>query len=230
MNYNYDKLCRVRGTEPCEGDWYGFNSTTDKGVEWIWPVGDTATFGLILRDWEEQHYENILKYVPVRDVVVQLGGNMGMYPRFLSDMFRTVYTFEPDPLNFYCLSRNCQEDNIIKIQAALGAEPGLISINRIEPRNLGMNQVIEHPASAIPQLVLDNFALKSLNLLMLDVEHYELEVLKGAAYTISQHHPVIFAENHRPAEDVSVAKFLEEFGYQHVGASANDQIYIVPTP
>ena len=81
------------------------------------------------------HRNKLLKHIPVnrrRDVVCA-GGNQGLYPRLLSEIFENVYTFEPDPLSFHCLAANCQKSNIVKIQAALGRERGLVQMQCMSP-------------------------------------------------------------------------------------------------
>jgi hypothetical protein len=53
----------------------------------------------------------------MRRVIVQAGGCCGTYPRLWSN--DRVYTFEADPLNFFCLAQNCSGPSIVKAEAAL---------------------------------------------------------------------------------------------------------------
>ena len=109
----------------------GFVQVRDEYVSgvgpWVWARDDVHGWIGPKMDWEVHHSQNIARYCSTRlgprSVAVQAGGCMGMYPRLLSDMFNAVYTFEPDPLNFHCLVANCQRDNIVKMNAALGERP-----------------------------------------------------------------------------------------------------------
>lgn len=127
-------------------------------------------------------------------VAVQAGGAMGMWPKRMAQVFDTVYTFEPNPQSFYCLNYNCKEENIIRFQAALGREPGMVTMGFHEkPNNYGAYRC--NPGGVIPTLRLDDFGLNVCDLIMLDIEGYEMFALMGAARTIAMNHPVIVLED-----------------------------------
>ena len=67
---------------------------------WHWPKDDTGTWKFLLENFDLPG--KISSYVDNKKVMVQAGGNCGMYPKQYSKIFDTVYTFEPDWLNFYC--------------------------------------------------------------------------------------------------------------------------------
>jgi FkbM family methyltransferase len=188
---------------------------------WYWIKKDTGAYDGPRADWIGSHRDKYTKYCKKFDVVIAAGGNQGMYPRLFSDIFGYVYTFEPDPLNFYVLSRNCQKENIFKIQAALGAEPSGIVLQRLSEENVGMHKVISEGQGAIPLLTLDSFSFPTVDLMQLDVEGYELNILHGARETINKHKPVISCEN----GNAEILKFLSQFGYEQVDQSVSDTIY-----
>lgn len=88
MNNNYEKFGILRADK------------IDDISQWYWSTEDKQTYGIIKQEWPI-HKKTIEDHVSNKKVVVQAGGNMGMYPRLLADMFETVYTFEPDPMNFF---------------------------------------------------------------------------------------------------------------------------------
>lgn len=194
---------------------------------WVWAKTDIHAWVGPKRDWEEGHYHKILHYVPEnkRNVVVQAGGNQGMYPRLLSDLFKAVYTFEPDPVNFHCLVANCQRPNIIKMNAALSYkhEAVSISIDRFADwdTNYGVRDVVHQEDSYIPTFMIDDLSLDQCDLIMLDTEGYELNILKGAVKTLEKFHPVIFAEFAEPC-----IGYLQGFGYEPVDRSFGDIIFV----
>ena len=152
------------------------NDKVDNVESWTWIEIDWEGFRWPKEDWQNKIKGYIEKYVKNRTVVVQAGGLQGMYPRLLSDMFERVYTFEPDPLSFHCLVNNCQKDNIVKIQAAVGESFGLIDVNRFCEHNVGMNSVIQ--GNKYPTFTIDSLGLDACDFIQLDVEGYEIPALK----------------------------------------------------
>lgn len=145
--------------------------------------------------------------------MVQAGGCMGMYPRLWAEHFDTVYTFEPDPVNFYCLTANCAAANIVKMQAALGATGG---IGRLQPGpdfNAGLGAVIPDATGAVIMLSLDALNLPTVDAMQLDCEGCEAPIIEGAAATIARCKPVISIE----APDTQLRVTLEGLGYREVG-------------
>jgi len=219
----------------------------DGNSPWMWVAADTEAWTGIRDDWNKSHKKTYEELVEEKTVCVQAGGCMGMQPRLLSDMFKRVYTFEPDPLNFLCLAFNCQKDNIIKLQAALGHENKLITVNRKFQSNLGMNTINEDH-QIIPMITLDSLNLDACSFIQLDVEYYELNVLRGAVKTIEKFKPVISCElgflnwfnqqkqaglNHNGkllkdnTLNADILEFLEPFGYKKIAMSCADAIYKV---
>lgn len=161
--------------------------------------------------------------VPKKGVAVQAGGYCGVFPRLLAETFERVYTFEPDPLNFFCLTLNCQTDNVVKAQAALYSECSLINVRRTNVSNKGMN-VIEHSAgSFIPSYRIDDLQLDECDLIALDVEGCEYEILRGAIETIYQHKPVITVED----SNEKIEHILKNISYKEVAKVHRDTIYSV---
>jgi FkbM family methyltransferase len=210
MMFGYDHLLCVR------------HEAIDGLSPWIWIKEDSGAWDGPKMDWNNHHRKTIEYHCKEKRVAVQAGGCQGMYPRLLSQMFQMVYTFEPDPLSFHCLVANCQQDNIIKIQSALGREPALIHVQRSpDPRNVGMHTV--KPGGAIPQLPVDWLRLEICDLLMLDVEGYEVGVLEGAHETLTRCRPMIFAER-----GDHLIHILAKYGYEKLGESAMDTVFDVP--
>jgi FkbM family methyltransferase len=190
--------------------------------QWRWIRGDNGAWDGPVDDWITSHKAAYQAHVKDWSVVVQAGGNLGLYPRLLSQMFGIVYTFEPDPLNFYHLVQNCQVDNIIKIQAAVGFHREPVMVNRLTMDNVGMHQVTQVDRAAIPQLRIDDLNLKTCGLIALDVEGYEINALNGAIETIRRCKPVIACE--RPTH--LVLAFMEVEGYVKAQESKMDTIFV----
>lgn len=168
-----------------------------------------------------------LKLCRERNVAVQAGGNFGVWPKYLSEIFKTVYTFEPDALNFSCLCRNIGDvQNIIKFQAALGDGAGGVDLHRRE-ENAGAHYI--DGVGPIPILKIDALALTACDLIVLDIEGFELPALRGAIETIKKCHPVIHIEDKGMSEKYGIKqgdaeKWLSQFGYTVKDRPARDVI------
>lgn len=169
-----------------------------------------------------------MAYCKNMTVCVQAGGNMGIWPNYLSGYFSYVYTFEPHPENFFCLARNCPQENIIKIQAGLSDEGDCFSIDG-DPKNAGAYQMAGR--GWFPTLALDSFMLQALDLLTLDIEGMEMKALKGAEGHIEKFEPVIMLEDKGLSDRYGTKKgditaWLENKGYKMIEAIHRDLIFV----
>jgi FkbM family methyltransferase len=156
---------------------------------------------------------------------IQAGGALGMYPRLLSDKFEKVISFEPDPDSFDVLKLNTEaKNNIITVNAALGAKDGTAYLDMSCEDNVGMHTIIpsnEH--HNVSMLALDNLKLENVDFIQLDIEGYEYQALLGAVELIDNWKPVISCE--RGNEEIH--GLLSRFGYKIVGVSCADTTYSV---
>jgi len=174
--------------------------------------------------WNHDHKKNFEKHCKSFNVAVQAGGFNGLYPKLLGQMFAVVYTFEPDALNFHCVVNNCQEENIIKFNAALGDEHVMIHMEGVAEDNPGMGRAVI--GGFVPQLRIDDLNLPACDLIQLDIEGHELKALKGAANTIEKFKPVICLEIAH-GSDTELLKYLSQFGYNETELLwyASDKLY-----
>lgn len=185
-----------------------------------WPVTDHGSWDGPEMDWRTNHVHKILGACDRMRVAVQAGGNMGLYPKLLARRFDWVYTFEPFPLSFVCLSRNVTEDNVFKVNAALSDRHGLVSIPMEHHENYGMNSVAFEVPGRIPSFRIDDLALDECDLIWLDTESTENTIIEGAWETIERFKPVIATEN----LSGPVLRRLVEMGYVDVDRSQSDTV------
>jgi FkbM family methyltransferase len=145
----------------------------------------------------------------------------------LTEFFATIVTFEPNSKNFHCLVNNCQSPNVIKFNCALGSKNGKIKSVEINDSNFGMSKVEEvSDASYIPMVTIDGFGFTDVGVIFLDVESYELEVLKGSVKTLEDSKPVVIVESYDDIENIT--EFLKEKGYslyKKIGSNA-DYVFV----
>jgi len=196
---------------------------------WYWPKEDVGTWKFL-----NNHLDlptKISKYVTDKKVVVQAGGNCGLYPKQYGKLFNTVYTFEPDWLNFYCLVKNCPDENIIKSQACVGNSPGLV---KLKVKDWSRGKSFINGEGSYPVYLIDNLGLTDCSLIHLDIEGYEYFALCGAINTITKFKPVIAIEmwdqlDTRFGENINnkTEELLLSLGYQFVEKlNDTDKIYI----
>ena len=202
------------------------SSYPELGTLW-WPRYDRAC-------WSYMHefrvtlefFQEVMRHVDSTSVMVQAGGNCGQYVRNFARWFGTVYTFEPDPLNFLCLTLNCG-DNVIKTQACIGNDKKFVNLNY--DNDAGAIHVSGQ--GNVPTVIIDELDLPSCGLIQLDVEGYEYFALLGARRTIEKYHPVIITEWCVPwAERYNVTtemldEFFIEMKYSRILDNATDIVY-----
>jgi FkbM family methyltransferase len=201
---------------------------------WWWPCADTQARAVILRDCAPA-IKALLEHVGIdRRVIVQAGGNVGVYPVALADHFATVRTFEPDPINFACLIKNLEaRDSLRRVvahEAALGEEPGRCEPVAVDPSNCGAHRVAWGGGSTVVTTI-DAMALRACDVIWGDVEGAELAMLKGAEKTIERFSPVICMEDKGldrrffGAPPGALKAWLEPLGYEHVADIGRDKIF-----
>lgn len=196
---------------------------------WWWPKKDIACWRYLSR---RQHVpKNVSAYTNQKRVVVQAGGNAGMYVKMYEDIFDTVYTFEPDPVNFYCLTKNTSI-NTIKFQGCLGNESKFVNLSYDEMHykkpNTGGYRV--KGEGNIPTIILDNLNLPIVDLIHLDIEGFEKFALLGAVNTIKRCKPIVALELNGLAEkynhtDNEVKNLMNSLGYIEIGIVDDDAVF-----
>jgi FkbM family methyltransferase len=208
---------------------------------WIWPKEDTQTFGLIVADW----FNSIRPFILERfkgdrsGSVIQAGGNCGVYPLLFTELFEQIYTFEPDPLNFFCLTNNCQFPNIVKFNAALADKNQLVSIKNVSPVNRGMIKIEEasspdEDVTIVPAVTIDSFEFQNVKLMQLDLEGFEVNAISGAIQTIEKYKPIIILESgdvNSPADQKHLEQVkdkMKSINYKSLGHINRLDIAFVP--
>lgn len=204
------------------------------GTKWVhemlWPESDVDCAAVTFR--EVTNLQVALKYCNRgKNVVVQAGGNAGVWPRALATEFKTVYTFEPEPLTFQCLDYNCPSDSIICRNVALGAEEFFVGVEYPEGvRNMGACR-INWDSKKIPQITIDSLELLHCDFIQLDIEGYEPYALQGAHRTLKAFRPILMLEmkglsEHYGFSDQWIRDFLKVLKYKEMETIARDVIFV----
>ncbi len=197
-----------------------------QGIWWPDDVGEKWKHSL-------KHVRSIewaIAHCPRTRTALQAGGNIGLWPRRLADVFARVITFEPDATSCACLLLNAAAAaSRVEVHGkALGATPGRCNVKH---RSLGSHQVVE--GDEVEVTTIDTLGLTDLDFLQLDIEGYEWHALQGAIETLRRCRPLVqvelrgFTEKYG-ASDAAVRRFLGELGYREVSQQrGNDVVFEV---
>ena len=148
-------------------------------------------------DFDTPTLEKHLKFIKPGDTVVDCGANIGdntiAYARATAGVSTgQVIAFEPNPLAFECLRRNMAGHSHVQCEnVGLGDVYSNVSI--VIGPNAGAAH-LEGGTGSIPVRLLDSWNLPRLAFLKIDIEGYELRMLKGAEATINRCRPVMYIE------------------------------------
>jgi FkbM family methyltransferase len=165
----------------------------------IWEPQTTTAFRNLLRDG---------------DVCVDVGANIGYYTLLASKLVGRgglVYALEPAPDVFAALEENLalnRADNVVALRVAAGPEEGEAQLFRPPAGNVGRSAL--RPPSDVPSSpdlaavavmplasVIPTSELRRLRLVKIDVEGYEVEVLRGLEPALeSGFRPAVLLEVH----------------------------------
>ena len=161
-------------------------------------------------------------FIPTKnDVVVDVGAQYGDYAVLCAGYYkvRKVYCFEPLNSNFKEIEKNIKLNklkNILAYNVALGSKNKMIKITY----NGDMAGIGGSRTQKTYLKTLDSYRLKP-TILKIDVEGFEMDVLRGAVKTIKRYHPKIIIETHTSKLRKEVLSFLGSVGYKvkHYGRS-----------
>lgn len=199
----------------------------------LWfPEGDEHTPHAVHNEWDKKG-QAICDMVPIKNTVVQAGGNAGLFPINLSSYFTKVVTFEPITETYNALVANLKErpsiKNIELHKVGLGENFGKAEKVVIDPKNHGAHQIKSSEDGEIAVIPLDSLELRDVNLMWLDVEGSEVKALNGSKETIERCKPIIVLENKGliPGFGGNLEEWMRDtFGYKKVNRLMNDDVFI----
>jgi FkbM family methyltransferase len=148
---------------------------------------------------------NFLRVIAGRGrTFIDCGSHIGFYTMGLAPGFQRVIAFEPSRFQYGWLRRNAAlnaYDHVLCEHVALGDTAGTATLNVLSYEG-GLNSLSPEVAAesniidqyTVPVEVLDDRGLTDVDLLKIDVEGFEIPVLRGAARTIAASRPVILIE------------------------------------
>jgi len=172
------------------------------------------------------------RFLNLKGVYVDIGANIGNHSVFFSCFCPStkVYSFEIDETIFSLLKEN-MKNNCVNNSYHLGNmgvldKKGLVDISETNHLNAGMTKIVNVEGTQNKVDKLDNMLknIENIVLIKIDVEGFELEIIKGAKTILENQSPTIFAELATEKEFKAVQNELSKYGY------ATDNVNYASTP
>lgn len=192
-------------------------------------IGHYLYFGFL-----DKSIDTLFSLCREHDNIIDIGSNIGWVALNFARLSKTgqVIGFEPDPFNHRVCKENIDRNalfNISVLPYGLGEYSGQVDMEIRTPDNRGGNRItpVGLKGSVIVQIrKLDDIrevtSLAIIHLIKLDVEGYELKVLRGGINLLKKHKPTLFIEvddkNLRDQGDsaIELILFLESCGYYSI--------------
>ncbi|HVT93323.1 MAG TPA: FkbM family methyltransferase [Bryobacteraceae bacterium] len=186
--------------------WHGIRRFTRRGVhlESDFTVDDVGwtlySYGCL--DYYDE--KAIRKMLHPGDVCLDVGAHIGYFSLLFSHLVGStgrIISFEPIPYTHSFLTRNIEHNqaaNVTVEHAAVGNHIGVARMLAAPNNRLGWSTISDQGDVDVRCTTIDSEVLRlgipRLHLVKMDVEGYELEVLRGAAQTIDKLRPKVMFE------------------------------------
>lgn len=171
-----------------------------------------------------------IEHAKGKTCLLDIGASHGIYSMVFTEINKgsTAYAFEPAPEAFNILTHNSENTKIKTFQRALSDGHGILEMHQ-EWDHYVVGGTADFKVQCFSG---DSFCedYAPVDAIKIDVEGFELKVLKGLYKTIKANHPVIFLELHTErivslGDSVQeVLGMLQELGYNAIDSRTSDII------
>ena len=187
------------------------------------------------REYQKLQRENSIKFVDSFNTAIDIGACVGFWTRDLCKVFKRIICFEPYKNSSDCLIENLKEfDNYELYNVALSNQSGkgdlLISKDGIGSNSLNDFALKNDYTIQVEKKRLDDYGFRNVDYIKIDVQFYELFVLKGAYQTLKDNNPLLCIEcARRNKEELAYVKkinqFLTKLNYKIVGGVGKELFF-----
>ena len=169
------------------------------------------------RRWEPRVLEQLAEHIEPGSTVLDVGAHIGSITIPMANLVGPeghVYAFEPQRKIHRELVYNLRLNNLTNVTAlrfAIGSVPGVVEM---DPVDIYDGEVrVGSGGDEVEVRTIDSFGFTDVSVMKVDVEGYQLEVLKGARETIEASRPVLIAELGSQLRTESF-ELLKSLGYE----------------
>jgi len=192
--------------------------------------------------YQEAQRNRALAQVNDWNLAIDIGANIGLWSRELTNFFDKTIFFEPNLNCIKFLKKNIITEKAIIYNYALGSKneekelftpinsggSSFINLAKIGYNSDGSKIYGKWPQETKKQLVkvktLDEHNFEKIDFIKIDVQSYEYEVLKGAKKTLEINSPTICLEEVDP-KNSKAFKFLASLNYEIVDVIVKEYIF-----
>lgn len=193
--------------------------------------------------YQEAQRNRALSYVENWGFAIDVGANIGLWSKDLSNYFDKLVCFEPNPNCIKYLQKNIKIQTAKIYSCALGSKEDNKNLF-IHPINSGASSFVDNTKVGFDEeskpvygrfpeetekvnvniKKLDDFNFKKINFIKIDVQGYEFEVLKGAEKTLNSNNPIICLEEDNPQNSETIP-FLTSLNYSIIDIINKEHIF-----
>jgi len=159
--------------------------------------------------------------------ILDIGAWVGTWTMTMNNFSEKIIAFEPDPLHYKCLNKNVSED-VETWQLAVGSENKTVSLS--DDDFTQKKRVIGE--GDIPMITVDSLGLKSVDVIKIDVEGYEMEVLKGAEKTLQNTKYLMIELNNNTkkygSNNLEIENYIKKIGFRQTISHWPDKVFERP--
>lgn len=196
---------------------------------------DDAVTSSIINGWQYEWY--IFDFLNKNQIdcegktILDVGANNGNFAIDFAHLVGNtgcVHSFEPQRIIYYQLCTNVfinGLDNVYCHNEAIGNVDDFVMIEKpnyfesVNMVNFGGAEIVKENGDLIPIKRLDSYDFKDVVFIKIDVQGYELNVIKGAINTIDKHRPYLFVEfedhllQKQGTSEIELKAKIEALGY-----------------
>ena len=179
---------------------------------------ENVNLNYVCRDWEKGKVGNDI----ANNCILDIGANIGNHTLyfFFECGINKAYCFEPMQPTFDILTQNMKlnglSDQVNLKNVAVGTENGMASVVHFDETNLGATQITIKEGGAITVISIDSLNIEDdIKLIKIDVEGFEVDVIKGCLQTIDKNRPYIMMEIQENNLTI-IESLLSQFNYQSI--------------
>ncbi len=193
--------------------------------------------------YQEAQRNRAISFVDDWEFAIDIGANIGLWSKDLSKYFDNLVCFEPNPFCQNFLKKNInmvkskiysyalgekEETNKLFIHPSNSGASSLVNRIKLESKSDNKHVYGEFPkeTQTINTIVkkLDTFKYRKIDFIKIDVQGFELSVLKGAYNTLKNNKPVLCIEEDDPKNSL-IIPYLKDLNYELVDVVVKEHIF-----